>query len=81
MTAEIPADLAPFVQRLVAERRFLTTDDVLAESLRMLQASEILRDEVRAGFDELDAGRRIPAESVYRRAEERVREIARRKAE
>ena len=28
MTAEIPADLAPFVQRMVAERKFLTMDDV-----------------------------------------------------
>ena len=77
MTAEIPTDLAPFVKRLVAERRFLTTDDVLAESLRLLQASETLREEIRAGFDELDAGLGVPAADVYRKAEGSIREIAR----
>ena len=76
MTAEIPADLTPFVQRMVAERKFLTTDDVLAEGLRLLQAREMFADEIRSGFDELDAGRGIPADSVYRRAEEKIREIA-----
>ncbi|MFN5756479.1 MAG: hypothetical protein ACK52C_05985 [Planctomycetia bacterium] len=36
MTVDIPADLAPFVQRLIAERRFLTEGDGLAEGLRLL---------------------------------------------
>jgi hypothetical protein len=81
MTAEIPIDFAPFVQRMIAERRFLTTEDVLAESLRLLQASETLREEVRAGFDELDSGLGIPAEDVYRNAEAKIREIARQKGE
>jgi len=76
MTAEIPSDLAPFVQRMVAERRYLTTDEVLAEGLRLLQARETLRQEVRSGFDQLDAGLGVPAADVYRRAEERIREIA-----
>jgi Arc/MetJ-type ribon-helix-helix transcriptional regulator len=38
MTVEIPADLAPFVQRLIAERRFLTEGDVVAEGWRLLQS-------------------------------------------
>jgi Arc/MetJ-type ribon-helix-helix transcriptional regulator len=77
MTAEIPADLAPFVQRMVAERKFLTTDDVLAEGLRLLQARETLVEEIRSGFEELDAGLGILAEDVYRRTDEKIREIAR----
>jgi len=80
MTAEIPADLAFFVQRMVAERRFLTTDDVLAEGLRLLQSRETLRQEVRSGFEQLDAGLGVEAEDVYRRAEEKIREIARQKS-
>jgi Arc/MetJ-type ribon-helix-helix transcriptional regulator len=75
MTAEVPHDLAPFVQRMVAERRFLTESDVIAEGLRLLQARETLRQEVRMGFDQLDAGLGIPADKVYARAEERIREI------
>ncbi len=72
MTTEIPGDLVPFVQRLIAEKRFLNEADVLAEGLRMLQARETLREEVKKGFDQLDAGIRVPAEDVYARAEKRI---------
>ncbi len=75
MTAEIPSDLVPFVQRMIAEKRFLNEEDVLAEGLRMLQARETLREEVKKGFDQLDAGLGVPAEEVYARAEERIRQI------
>jgi Arc/MetJ-type ribon-helix-helix transcriptional regulator len=75
MSTEIPSDLAPFVQRMVAERRFLTESDVLAEGLRLLQARETLRQEVRKGFEQLDAGLGIPADEVYTRVEGRITEI------
>ena len=75
MTTEIPSDLVPFVQRMVSEKRFLNESEVLAEGLRLLQARETLHAEVRKGFDQLDTGKGIPAEDVYRRAEERIREI------
>ncbi len=77
MSTEIPSDLAPFVQRMVAERRFLSEEDVLAEGLRLLQARETLRDEVKKGFEQLDAGAGIPAEDVYARVEERIQQIER----
>jgi Arc/MetJ-type ribon-helix-helix transcriptional regulator len=75
MTTEIPSDLVPFVQRMIAEKRFLNEEDVLAEGLRMLQARETLREEVKKGFDQLDAGLGVPAEEVYARAEGRIRQI------
>ena len=75
MPTEIPSDLVPFVQRMVAEKRFLNEEDVLAEGLRMLQSREILRAEVKKGFDQLDAGLGRPAEDGYERAEERIRQI------
>lgn len=75
MTTEIPSDLIPFVQRMVSEKRFLNEEDVLAEGLRMLQARETLRDEVKHGFDQLDAGKTVPAEQAYARAEERIRRV------
>ena len=77
MTTTIPNDFMPFIQRMVAEKRFLSEGDVLAEGLRMLQARETLREEVNKGFDQLDAGLRIPAEDVYARVEERIRRIER----
>ena len=75
MNAEIPIDLAPFVQRMVDERRYFSERDVLAEALRLLQARESLRQEVRMGFEQLDSGLGIPAEAVYERIEGRIREI------
>ena len=75
MSSNIPSDLVPFVQRMIAEKRFLSEEDVLAEGLRMLQARESLREEVRKGFDQLNAGQTVPAAQVYARAEERIRQI------
>jgi putative addiction module CopG family antidote len=77
MTTEIPGDFAPFVQRMVAEKRYLSADDVLTEGLRMLQARETLRDEVKKGFAQLDAGKGVPAEQAYSRAEARIAQIER----
>jgi Arc/MetJ-type ribon-helix-helix transcriptional regulator len=75
MTTEIPSDLLPFVQRMVAAKRFLNEGDVVAEGLRLLQARETLRDEVREGFEQLDAGLGISAGQVYARVEQRIRDI------
>jgi antitoxin ParD1/3/4 len=72
MAVDIPTDLAPFVERLIAERRFLTESDVLAEGLRLLQSQESLRAAVRHGFNQLDEGQSVQAETVFARAEERI---------
>lgn len=77
MTVDIPADLAPFVQRLIAERRFLTESDVLAEGLRLLQSQEALRTAVRKGFEELDAGKGVAEDQVFARAEDRIASVER----
>ncbi len=76
---EIPNDFAPFVQRMVAERRFLTEGDVLAAGLRLLQEREVLREEVRLGFQQLDDGNGIDSDQVYRRAEQVIEDALRRK--
>ncbi len=75
MSTGIPHDMEPFVQRMVAGRRYLSEQDVVTEGLRMLQARETLRDEVAKGFDSLDAAKGVPAEPVYSRAELRIAEI------
>ena len=75
MSSELPIAFVPFVQRMVAQRRFLNEAEVLAEALRLLQARETLREEVSRGFSQLDAGQGVPAEDVYARAEQRIRQI------
>ena len=77
MTVDIPADLEPFVQRLIAERRFLTESDVLSEGLRLLQAQESLRGAVRQGFVQLDEGSVVTAEMVFANAEELIAAVER----
>ena len=77
MSTGIPQDMELFVQRMVSGRRFLSEQDVVTEGLRMLQARETLRDEVAKGFASLDAGKGVPAEQVYARAEKRIAEIER----
>ncbi len=75
MSAGIPQDMESFVQRMVAGRRFLSEQDVVSEGLRMLQAREVLREEVAMGFESLDSGNGVPAEQAYSRAEKRIAEI------
>lgn len=77
MATGIPTDLIPFVQRMIAEKRYLSEEDVLAEGLRLLQAREALRLEVRKGFEQLDSGLGRAAESVYAAAEERIQQVER----
>jgi putative addiction module CopG family antidote len=77
MSVDIPAELAPFVERLIAERRFLTESDVLAEGLRLLQSQEALRAAVRQGFAQLVEGKSIPADKVFATAEERLAPVER----
>jgi Arc/MetJ-type ribon-helix-helix transcriptional regulator len=60
---------------MVAAKRFLSAGDVLAEGLRLLQARETMREEVRKGFEQPDSGHGIPATQVYDRVEQRIRDI------
>ena len=77
MSTDIPNSMEPFVQKMVNGRRYLNEQEVVAEGLRMLEARETLREEVAKGFASLDAGRGIPADQVYARAEKRIAYIER----
>jgi putative addiction module CopG family antidote len=77
MSVVIPADLALFVRRLIAEGRFLTESDVIAEGLRLLRSQESLRTAVRKGFDELDFGKGVAADQVFAKAEQRIASVQR----
>jgi len=72
VSIQIPQDFVPFVQRLVNSRRFLSEEDVVAEGLRMLRASETLKAEVEKGFVELDNGMGTDAATVIARLKSQV---------
>ncbi len=59
MLIDIPQEFESFVASLVARRRFLSEHEVLAESLRLLQARESLAEEIQKGFEQIDAGESI----------------------
>ena len=57
MNIDVPPEFESFVASLVARRRFLSTSEVLVESLRLLQARESLAEEVQNGFEQIDDGK------------------------
>lgn len=65
MSFGLSSEESQFIDGLVATGRFATADDVVREGLRMLINREQLRAEVQVGLDELNAGRRIPADEVF----------------
>ena len=77
MSADIPSSMELFVQKMVNGRRYLNEQEVVTEGLRMLEARETLREEVAKGFASLDAGKGIPSDKVYTRAEQRIAAIER----
>lgn len=77
MAIDLPPELASFVRQLVADRRFLSEDDVLVEGVRLLRAQETLREDVRRGFGQLDGGASAAGDAVFSRAEARIDEVAR----
>ena len=56
MTINVPPEFESFVASLVARRRFLSENEVVAESLRLLQARETLTEEVQKVFEQIDEG-------------------------
>ncbi|MEO8271792.1 MAG: hypothetical protein ABI557_18860 [Aureliella sp.] len=77
MTVEVPPELESFVASLISKRRFLSREEVLRESLQLLQARESLRDEVQKGFDQIDAGETVTADIAFTKARSRIDAIER----
>lgn len=65
MNIDVPPEFESFVASLVARRRFLSANEVLAESLRLLQARESLAEEVQNGFEQIDAGKCIDGPAAF----------------
>ena len=75
MTVEIPTNYGPVVRRLITEGRYRDEEELVAEGLRLVLAQEILREDLQAGLDDLNAGNRIEASEVYAEARQRIRAI------
>jgi putative addiction module CopG family antidote len=74
MSIDIPAEFESFVKSLVARRRFLSTHEVVAESLRLLQAREALAEGVQKGFEQIDEGRGVDGPTAFANVRSRLQD-------
>ncbi len=74
MTIDIPQEFESFVASLVARRRFLSEHEVLAESLRLLQARESLAEEIQKGFEQIDAAQSVDGPRAFAKLRNRLEE-------
>ncbi len=74
MTIYVPQEFESFVASLVARRRFLSENEVLAESLRLLQARESLAKEVQMGFEQIDTGNCVDGPSAFAKLRKQLAE-------
>ena len=74
MSINVPPEFESFVESLVARRRFFTAEEVLAESLRLLQAREALAEEVDKGFEQISQGRSVDGPAAFAKLRSRLQE-------
>ena len=74
MTINVPPEFESFVASLVARRRFLSENEVLVESLRLLQARETLAEEIQKGFDQIDEGQCVDGPTAFASLRSRLAE-------
>jgi antitoxin ParD1/3/4 len=70
MIARLPVDLERFVQAAVQSGRFASSDEAIAEAVRLLRRREEAEEArtlegIRHGLEDMRAGRGRPAEEVF----------------
>lgn len=61
---QLPPDLDQQVKQYIASGHYRTEEDVLRDALRALAEEQSVRDDIRQGLEELDAGRGRSLEEV-----------------
>jgi len=70
MSLHLPDDLERFVNEKVRSGRFVSTQEAIAEAVRLLREQEESEDSrvldgIRQGLDEMHAGKGRPADEVF----------------
>ena len=65
MNIDLPADAKEFVEGLVASGQYKSTDEAVADGVRLLMCRQQLRADIQKGIDELDAGHGVNGSSVF----------------
>jgi putative addiction module CopG family antidote len=77
MSIEISDENERYLQQSIERGIYRDRTAALDAAVALLRQRDQLRAEVRAGIEQADAGQLMPAEDVFRRLEERAREIER----
>ena len=64
MTYSFPSDLAHWVKARMATGRYACEDDLLREAKEALESQEHVLDDIRQGFEDLEAGRYRPLREI-----------------
>ncbi len=75
MNIDLPADAVQFVEGLVASGQYESTDEAVAEGVRLLMSRQQLRAEIQKGIDELDAGQGIDGDAVFSELRDRAKKL------
>jgi antitoxin ParD1/3/4 len=65
MNVQLPNDAMQFVKGLVASGEYESTDEAVADGVRLLMSRQRLRADIQKGIDELDAGLGVDGEEVF----------------
>lgn len=76
MNIDLPPDAVQFVERLVASGQYESTDEAVAEAVRLLMGRQQLRADIQKGIDELDAGQGIDGEVVFAGLRDRAKKLS-----
>ena len=75
MSADLSADNERYLQQLVERGVYRDRAQAMDEAVELLKRRDRLRDEVQVGIEQADRGELLAAEDVFRRLEERARQI------
>lgn len=65
MNIDLPAEAMKFVEGLVASGQYKSTDEAIADGVRLMMYRQQLRTDIRKGIDELDAGLGVDGSVVF----------------
>lgn len=75
MSVEISAENERYLQQLVDRGVYRDRAAAIDEAVELLKRRDQLRVDIQAGIEQADRGELIAAEDVFRRLEERARQI------
>jgi predicted transcriptional regulator len=75
MNTKISAQNERYLEHVVAKGTYRDLAEAIDQAVELLKRRDTLRDDVRGGIEQADRGELLDADRVFRRLEERARQI------